>query len=146
MKKIIFLLLLCISLVGHSSIRKENSKPLENESINQVDNSIKVKELTLLVEFSQKNYPGVFTIESIQEAEVLDLSNSGIKVKDMPGIKYLKKLKVLNLDENKIKSLNVSYNKKLEKVICPLSLKKLIRKNNPNLSLISVGEDTVEVS
>lgn len=146
MKRIIFFILLFVSFVIQGNVHLEKETPSSDVNVDQVENSIKVKELTLLIEFSKKNYPGVFTIESIQEAEVLDLSNSGIRVKDMPGIKYLPELKKLNLMGNKVKNLDVSFNRELREVVCPLSLKKLIRKNNPNLNFISVGENTVEVN
>ena len=63
------------------------------------------------------NNDGVLDIEEIGETTTLDLTHSG-KIQDLTGIGYFTELKELIVTGNKLATMDLTFNKKLNKIYC----------------------------
>jgi putative cell wall-binding protein len=127
----------------------EENKVLEEENITPKDEGILLKDA-----FDDENFKSYIkkkiipdtiinkdeymitsTSEIFKDVDTLNLNNEGIK--SLKGIEYFESLKTLDCSKNALESLDLSKNKKLEKLICyDNNLKSLDLYKNDSLNYI----------
>ena len=108
MKKIIFLMRVCVAFVLFTNCTDKNSKIL----IEIPDANFKA----YLLENFDKNKDGNISLAEASWVKEIDCSNRNIQ--NLSGIEKFMELESLNCSNNQLDELELQYNKKLNRLIC----------------------------